>query len=142
MTSYVTVDAGFTFKLLVPNPQREPFKQLVRQWAREQSVICAPYLWLYELTSILTKMVYFGEIDEVDAHNSLELALTLGVQLIPPNTDQAQKAFAWTRRLQRVAAYDSFYLALAQSLECDLWTTDQRLVNAVRQPWVRLADKK
>ena len=96
MTSYVTVDAGFAFKLLVPNPQREPFKQLARQWALEQFVLCAPYLWLYELTSILTKMVYFGEIDEVDAHDSLELALTLGVQLIPPNTDQAQKAITWT----------------------------------------------
>ena len=131
MTSYVVVDAGFTFKLLVPNPQRELLKELVRQ--------CAPDLWLYELTSILTKMVYFGEMDETDAHDGLELALTLGVQLIPPNADQAQKALVWTRRLKRVAAYDSFYLAAAQSLGCDLWTVDQRLVNAVRQPWVYLA---
>jgi predicted nucleic acid-binding protein len=139
MTSYVTVDASFAFKLLVPNPQRALFKQLVRQWAHEQTVICAPYLWLYELTSILTKVVYFGHIDEMEAQSGLELALTLGVQLIPPTMDQAQEAFAWTRRLNRVAAYDSFYLAVAQSLGCDLWTTDQRLVNAVRQPWVRLA---
>lgn len=32
MTSFVMIDAGFTFKLLTPNPLREQLKQLVRQW--------------------------------------------------------------------------------------------------------------
>ncbi len=43
-------------------------------------------------------------------------------------------------RLNRAAAYDSFYLALAESLGCELWTADQRLHNAVDLPWVRLAE--
>jgi hypothetical protein len=50
MTSFVTIDAGVAFKLLVPNPQREEFKGLVRQWASDRHVICAPDLWIYELT--------------------------------------------------------------------------------------------
>lgn len=140
MTSFVTIDASFTFMLLTPNPYREQLQQLVRQWIGEQYVLCAPQLWLYELASILTKMVYFGEIDEEDARESLELALELGVQMIPPNEDQARKAFDWTRRLNRVAAYDSFYLAVAEALDCEFWTADRRLVNAVQQPWVRLAE--
>jgi hypothetical protein len=37
----------------------------------------------------------------------------------------------------RAAAYDSSYLALAESLQCDLWTMDERLRNAVNLPWVR-----
>ena len=32
MTSFVMIDASFTFKLLMPNPLREQHKQLVRQW--------------------------------------------------------------------------------------------------------------
>jgi hypothetical protein len=32
------------------------------------------------------------------------------------------RAFAWTLRLDRAAAYGSFYLALAEELVCDLWT--------------------
>ena len=84
MTSFVIIDAGVAFKLLVPNPQREEFKGLVRQWASDRYVICAPDLWFCELTSIFTKMMHFGEIDQVDAGDSLELVLTLGVQLIPP----------------------------------------------------------
>jgi predicted nucleic acid-binding protein len=84
-------------------------------------------------------MVHYGEIDQVDARDSLDLALTLGVQLIPPSRDQSHKAFAWTRRLNRVAAYASFYLAVAEELGCELWTADKRLANAVSQPWVRFA---
>jgi predicted nucleic acid-binding protein len=139
MTSFVMIDASFTFKLLTPNPLREQLKKLVRQWVGEEYVLCTPHLWLYEMTSILTKMVYFGEMDEEDAYESLGLVLNLGVQMIPPDEDQVQRAFVWTRRLDRVAAYDSFYLAVAESLDCEFWTADRRLVNAVKQPWVRLA---
>jgi predicted nucleic acid-binding protein len=55
-----------------------------------------------------------------------------------PGEEQASRAFAWTRRLDRAAAYDSFYLALAEELNCDLWTVDHRLASAANQPWVRL----
>ena len=52
---------------------------------------------------------------------------------------QARLAFDWTVRLKRAAAYDSFYLALAETMECELWTAEKRLCNAVDQPWVRWA---
>jgi predicted nucleic acid-binding protein len=133
------IDASFTFKLLTPNPSREQLKQLVRQWVGEKYVLCAPHLWLYEMASILTKMVYLKEMDEEDARESLGLVLDLGVQMIPPDEDQVQKAFIWTRRIDRIAAYDSFYLAAAESLGCEFWTSDRRLVNAVKQPWVHFA---
>jgi predicted nucleic acid-binding protein len=35
-------------------------------------------------------------------------------------------------RLKRASAYDSYYLALAQVLECDFWTADKRLFNALQ----------
>ena len=46
-------------------------------------------------------------------------------------------AYDWTLRLRRAAAYDSFYLALAETLGVDLWTTDRRLRTAVDLPWVQ-----
>lgn len=139
MTSYVMIDAGVAFKLLVPNLARDEIKQLVRQWSSQQLTLCAPSLWLYELTSILSKMVHLNELKEEDARDILNLAIGLGVQLIEPEEELARQAFSWTRRLKRAAAYDSFYLALAERLGCELWTVDQRLVSAVNQPWVRLA---
>jgi len=47
------------------------------------------------------------------------------------------RAYTWTRRLNRAVAYDSFYLALAERLDCDFWTADRRLVNAASQPWIK-----
>jgi predicted nucleic acid-binding protein len=41
--------------------------------------------------------------------------------------------------LNRAAAYDSFYLALAETLQCELWTADRRLRSAIDLPWVRWA---
>jgi len=142
MITCVVIDAGLAFKLLVPNPQRDQLKQLVRQWTRDKLTLCAPSLWLYELTCIMTKMVHFGHLDEADAQDSLALVNKLGVRLIPPDEEQTQRAFAWTRLLGRPAAYDSFYLAAAETLNCELWTLDQRLANAVNCPWVRLAREK
>jgi predicted nucleic acid-binding protein len=138
MTSYVVLDAGFVFKSLIPNPQRTQILQMLLQWKQERRVFCAPSLWLYELTSILTKMTHFDELTEQDAQDSLAAGLDLGVELIVPDAEQTKKAFLWTRRLKRVAAYDSFYLALAESLGCDLWTVDKKLVNAAGQTWVKL----
>jgi hypothetical protein len=37
------------------------------------------------------------------------------------------------------AAYEGFTLALAEGLQCELWTADRRLVQAAGLPWVRLA---
>jgi predicted nucleic acid-binding protein len=62
--------------------------------------------------------------------------------LIPPDIDQVRIAFDWTLRLDRTAAYDSFYLALAESLRCDLWTAARHLRNAVEQSWVRWAGEQ
>ena len=139
MTSYVMIDAGVAFKLLTPNRARDAIRHLVRQWSSQQLTLCAPTLWFYELTSILSKMVHLAELDEQDARDILDMAIGLGVQLIEPEKELARAAFAWTRRLQRAASCDSFYLALAEKPGCELWTVDRRLVNSVNQPWVRLA---
>jgi predicted nucleic acid-binding protein len=43
-------------------------------------------------------------------------------------------------QLKRAAAYDNYYLALAESLKCDLWTADNKLYQAAQNndiTWVR-----
>lgn len=142
MTTYLTIDAGIAFKLIAPHPRQQLYIGQVTQWQRAGYQLCAPTLWAYEITSTFTKMVRFGKLSTATSREGLRLAHQLGVQLMAPDEEQALKAFAWTERLQRAAAYDSFYLALAESLGCALWTTDKRLVNAVAQPWVKLIDEK
>jgi predicted nucleic acid-binding protein len=64
----------------------------------------------------------------------------LGVRLFVPDTDQNRAALDWTLRLKRASAYNSYYFVLAQTLECDFWTAEKRLFNALQDAhlmWLR-----
>jgi predicted nucleic acid-binding protein len=89
------------------------------------------------MTSALTKIAHYGDLGPDEARNALYLTHQLGVRLVSPDETLTQSAFDWTLRLGRTAAYDSFYLALAERLGCELWTADRRLRNAVDLPWLR-----
>lgn len=140
MNTYLVIDASFAFRLMLPGPHQKRCQTLVTQWYREGYVLCAPTLWLYEITSALCKGVHFGQITRYEGQQALILAQRLGVQLFPPDDAQTTLAFDWTMRLKRSAAYDSFYLALAKTLHSELWTADKRLVNAAGVSWIHLID--
>ena len=139
MPQPLVVDASFTFRLVLPGPEQDRFRSLVDGWLRDGYALFAPTLWVYETTSALCKVVRFGELTLEEGKHTLALAQTLGIQLLSPDAAQVRAAFDWTVRLERAAAYDSFYLAVAESLGCELWTADQRLYNAVNLPWVHLS---
>jgi len=139
MSGPLVIDASFAFRLILPGPQQAQFRSLVTQWLGDRHELVAPALWLYELTSALCKAVRFSELTPEEGERALALARSLGVELISPDSEQARAAFHWTIQLNRAAAYDSFYLALAERLQCTLWTADRHLCKAVDQPWVRYA---
>jgi predicted nucleic acid-binding protein len=139
MTKSLVVDASLSVRLILPDPQRGVLRTRMEQFVQEGCALYAPGLWLYEMTTALCKAAFFGLVTADEAQQSLPLVHEMGIQLVAPDAEQARLAFAWTLRLNRAAAYDSFYLALAESLGCELWTADQRLCNAVDLPWVRLA---
>lgn len=141
MTTYLTIDAGIAFRLVAPHPQQHVYVDLMTRWKRLGYQLCAPTLWAYEITSTIAKMVHLGRLSSDIGREGLRLAYQLGVNLYLPDEEMALNALAWTDRLGRAAAYDSFYLALAESLACELWTADQRLARAAAQPWVRLVQE-
>ncbi len=137
MPKSLVVDASFAIRLILPDPRRSALRAQVERWLQEGYELVAPDLWLYEMTTALCKAAFFGLITAEEAENSLPLVSELAIQLVAADAEQARLAFVWTRRLNRAAAYDSFYLALAESLGCELWTADGRLCHAVDLPWVR-----
>ena len=134
------VDASFSLRLLLPGPDQAAYQRQAGAWAAQGIELYAPTLWLYEMTSALSKTVRYGDLDSSEARAALALALRLGVQLLSPDEVLARAALEWTLRMGRAAAYDSFYLGLAERLDCELWTADRRLRNAVDLPWVRMVD--
>jgi predicted nucleic acid-binding protein len=59
------------------------------------------------------------------------------------NDEMHVRALDIERRFPERKAYDSHFLALADLLGCELWTSDKRLYNRVgtRLPWVKLVDE-
>jgi predicted nucleic acid-binding protein len=139
MPKPLVVDASLAIRLILPDPRRSALVARMERWLQDGYELAAPDLWLYEMTTALCKAAFFGLVTADEAENSLPLVSELPIQLVAADAEQACLAFAWTRRLNRAAAYDSFYLALAESLGCELWTADRRLHNAASLPWVQLA---
>ena len=139
MSSCLTIDASLAIKLIVPGPNQPLYEQLFADWADAGYQLYAPTLWVYEVTSAFAKLARFGKLSVASAQRGLGMAHRMEVQLISPEPALAERAFTWTVQLKRAASYDCFYMALAESLGCDLWTADQRLFNAANQPWVKMA---
>ena len=126
----LVLDASVAIKTILPNPLQEHCQALIKTFAETQPV--APVLWAYETTSAIAKTVHFGHITKPEAQQALSQLNMLNVQLFVPDAEQNKTAFEWTLRLERASAYDCYYLALAQELECNFWTADLRLFNALR----------
>ncbi|MFC2029356.1 type II toxin-antitoxin system VapC family toxin [Chloroflexota bacterium] len=139
MTIPLVIDASVSFRLTLPGAQQKLYQSLADQWLDDGYLLCAPMLWVYEMTSALCKIVRLGELTPEEGQRTLASVRSLEIQLFAPDDEQIRLAFEWTARLKRAAAYDSFYLALAEVMQCDLWTADKRLCNAVDLPWVRVA---
>jgi len=138
MTTSLVIDAGIAYKLILPGKHQTVFIDKMTEWMQAGVKLYAPSLFIYELTSAFNKAVHFKVLTQKQGYEALQLALRLNVQTVMPDEDQIRRAYAWTQELKRAAAYDSFYLALAEKLDTQFWTTDKRLRNAVNQSWVNL----
>ena len=133
----LVIDASVGYFLAVAERERSEIRALLLEELDHVGSVMVPTLWIYELTSTMAKQVHFGSLTDIEARDALHNALKLPVELVLPDNNLSMEAFGWSQRLNRANAYDSHYLALAKSLSCELWTLDQRLINAVGQEWVR-----
>lgn len=86
----------------------------------------APQLLAVEAVSVMRRLTLGGMISEQRAVGALEDLKNLGVHWmdIPPLT-----MGAWRLR-HNASAYDGLYIALADSLDCQVLTCDERLTRA------------
>jgi len=94
--------------------------------------VIAPALLHYEVTSALWRKVVRGAMSLSDARRALEVALSLGIKFLNP-PELSLHAFDLAARLDRPTAYEAHYLALAELMQGEFWTADERLYNAIRK---------
>lgn len=131
MSLSVVLDANLAVYSVLRTPHSPPAARVLERLAHAGAQLYAPRLWWFEVTSVIHKNLFAGQISDKVAYIALNL-VTLGLGVQPVDV-QARSAFDWATRLRQKAAYDGFYLAAAEQLGSELWTADQALVNNALQ---------
>lgn len=137
-SSTLCLDANVVIRNI--GPDRTPaVARLWRGWMQESATLHAPTLLRYEVLNAVHRMRLGKRLSTENAGRALTRAFRLPITF--HNDDALHlRAFQLATDHGLPATYDAHYLALAERLGADLWTTDGKLVKAVgeRLPWVRL----
>ena len=129
MSGSVVVDASLAVKWLVEEDDSERAHAALESWVAQDITRIAPHLMPFEVANALHRRVLRGELSVDDSTRMIARLLESRLELHqPPNLHV--RALQLASQLRQGAAYDAHYLALAESLSCELWTADRRILRS------------
>jgi len=141
-SSTVCVDASFVVRLFM-GPDDSRFWDILGGWYDQGVNIYAPGLMSYEVANAFYRYHRAGYLSQASAELAVDAALGLPIRLesdgaLHRAAVRIAEAAGWP------AIYDAHYLALAERLNAELWTTDARLARDVGKqgPAVRLIESE
>ena len=137
MSGFVVVDASLAFKWLVREEHTDKALAILRVWQNEDVILAAPHLLPFEVSNALHKRVTRGELSVEGSTDLIGNLLASQIELHQP-WNLHGKALETASRFRQAAAYDAHYLALAASLDCELWTADEKFYRSVRREMVHV----
>ncbi len=137
MTQVVVVDASLVVMWVMPEPHSEEALKQAENWSDTGARLVAPFLLMSEITNALYKRILRGEIDLLTAQNALQTVLAFGIEL-REQPGMSSRAITLAQQLRQSTTYDCHYLALAEQLDCELWTGDQRFYRAVKDSFTQV----
>ena len=132
------VDASFAVKWILNETLRTEALDLLADWGQRQVERLVPGWFACEVAHVFYKRYRAGDLPLHEVAIGIQGVMTL-VQLRDTDVATSLRGVEIAHALGRPASYDSHYIALAESLGCELWTADERLWNAASRtmPWVR-----
>ena len=137
VNEFVVVDASLAFKWLVEEEDSDDAESLLQSWERRGIAPIAPPFMPFEVVNALHRRVARAEL-------TIESAVFLiGTRLIPlmqlhRSPEIHRRALELASELGQGAVYDSHYLALAEILDCEMWTADERFYRSASPVSARL----
>ena len=129
MSEFVVVDASLAIKWLIEEEDSPLAQSILRIWERQNLRIVAPFFMPFEVANVVYRHVMTGSL-------TLERAKFLITNLLVDRIELRHewhlhsRAIELATQLNQGAAYDSHYLALAEQLDCELWTADAKFFRA------------
>ena len=125
----VVVDASLAVKWLVEEDDSDKAHAVLQSWVAQDITRIAPHLMPFEVANALHRRVSRGELSVGDSIRMIARLLASRLELHQP-PDLHVRALQLASQLKQSAAYDAHYLALAESVGCELWTADERFYRA------------
>ena len=132
MSGFVVVDASLALKWLVREVHTDKALAILRVWQDEEVILAAPHLLPFEVSNALHKRVTRGELSVQGASDLIGNLIASQIELHQP-WNLHGKALETASRFRQAGAFDAHYLALAESLDCELWTADENFYQSVRR---------
>jgi predicted nucleic acid-binding protein len=136
----VVVDSSFVIRVL-NRPSASKYGSIWRRWEADDTAVYAPTLLAYEVTNAFWQYENSGQLSPDAVMDSIDRLSALQIEYVSIAA-MHKLAIEFVRRYRESKAYDSHFLAVADLLACDLWTSDKKLYNRVGRAlsWVRLVD--
>jgi predicted nucleic acid-binding protein len=125
----VCVDAGLVVRWVV-FPDDANVQRVWQAWLDNSVRLISPALLFYEVTNVLHRYQFHDLLSPHTGKSALKAALALPIELSDDRELHLQ-TLDLASRYHLPAAYDAHYLALAERFNAVLYTTDQKLVNAL-----------
>jgi predicted nucleic acid-binding protein len=128
----IVVDANLLIVMVNGDPRGEQVQNQFTQWIEQGIELHAPALALHEVANSLTRSIVARAFLQEDLTAAWDFISRLPITYHP--FLQGTRVVEIALSLNRQNAYDAAYLALAESLDAQLWTLDGPLYrNAVAQ---------
>ncbi|MGH2861194.1 MAG: type II toxin-antitoxin system VapC family toxin [Solirubrobacteraceae bacterium] len=105
----------------------------LRDWRQSGEDLHAPWLFRFEVTSALTRLVASDAISVEEAGAIWANIEALGKRIIFHDIEDGPRVMEIAQALRRQSAYDAAYVALAESLGTEVWTIDGPLARNAEQ---------
>lgn len=133
----IVVDNSIATKWVFPEEESDLALALLADHVARGERVVGPHLLPIEFTNVVRKQMRQEGLSHDDAVASLDRFFAFPIEL-RPRSDAAREALhrravTIAERYDLPATYDAHYLALAETLKCDLWTADQRLLRQMRE---------
>jgi predicted nucleic acid-binding protein len=129
----VVVDANILVAFgLADEPLHTQAKQILSAWQTTGEHLAAPRLFRSEITAVVRKVVYQQRMTPEQGRTMLAQLLIYPLEFHEDDM-LLKEAYEFAVRFNRPRAYDTQYMALAERLNCEFWTADERLVNGTQE---------